>query len=144
MKTIKRSIEINAPKHKVWEVLTTDQYTRKWYSVFSDGSHAETNWEEGGKALFTDNSGGGMIAKVIRNKPAELLALEFEGLVKQGKEDYDSEEAKKYKGGHESYKLSEKNGRTQLDIESDMDEQLFESMSVSWEQALQKIKELAE
>lgn len=144
MKTIKKSIEIKAPKNKVWDVLVQDQYTKKWYSEFSEGSHAETDWKVGSKAVFTDTTGGGMVAKVVENKPGEALSLEYEGVVVKGKEDYESEEAKKYKGGHENYKLTGKDGTTQLAIESDMTEDMFESMSESWEKALQKIKVLSE
>jgi len=36
---IKKSIEVNSPKEKVWSVLLVDKFTRIWYSEFSEGSH---------------------------------------------------------------------------------------------------------
>ncbi|MDQ3109607.1 MAG: SRPBCC domain-containing protein [Bacteroidota bacterium] len=144
MKTITKSIFINAPESKVWEVLTADEYTRQWYSVFSPGSHAQTDWEVGSKVVFSDNSGGGMIAKVMENKPGEILSLQYTGILADGKEDYTSAEAAKYAGGKESYLLFESNEGTQLDISSDMSEEMFETMSQSWEKALEKLKALAE
>jgi len=40
---IKKSIEINAPKEKVWDVLLSDSYTGIWYLAFGEGVHAETD-----------------------------------------------------------------------------------------------------
>lgn len=144
MKVITKSIEIMAPKEKVWKVLLDDKCTRIWYAEFSEGTHAETDWQVGSKAVFTDNSNSGMVSKVIVNKPGEMLSIEHQGIVMDGKEDYESEMAKAIKGGREIYLLSGKNGITQLSIESDMAEEMFESMSLSWGKALQKIKELSE
>lgn len=144
MKRIKMSIEINAPKEKVWEVLLNDQYTRQWYAEFSEGSHAETDWKEGSKAVFTDNTHSGLISKVTKNKPFEVFSLEYQGVVMAGEEDYESQVAKEIKGGLEAYQLSEMEGKTTLNIESDMGDEYFDSMSASWEKALKKVKQLSE
>jgi uncharacterized protein YndB with AHSA1/START domain len=144
MKTITKSIFINAPKSKVWEVLISDQYTPEWYSVFSEGSHVETDWQVGNKAVFSDASGGGMVTRIIENKPEEMLSLQYIGLVKNGKEDVTSAEAAKYAGGKETYSLFELNNGTQLDVSSDMTEEIFNEMSATWDKALDKVKQLAE
>lgn len=142
--TIKKTIAINAPKEKVWAVLFDDNYTRAWYVEFGEGSKAETDWKIDSKALFTDNSGSGLIGKVIVNRPTEVLSLEYQGIVNDGKEDYSSPIAKSVKGGRETYRLTEKVGITHLAIECDMEESMFESMAIAWEKALLKIKELSE
>ncbi len=144
MKRIKKSIAISAPKEKVWQVLTDDKLTRIWYAEFSPGTYAETDWKVGSKALFTDADGNGMITKVIENKPAEKLSVEYTGMIVNGKEDYESDGAKAMMGGFESYRLSEKEGVTHLAIEGDMSADYFDMMSLSWDKALQKIKELGE
>jgi hypothetical protein len=141
---IKKTIEINAPSQDVWEVLLNDKFTRIWYGEFSEGAQAQTNWEAGSKVVFTDNSGGGMVGKVRVNKPRQELSIEYEGLVIGGKEDYESEDARQVKGGRENYFLAEKDGRTHLSIESDMSPEYFDSMSLAWDKALEKIRELAE
>ncbi|MGZ8538381.1 MAG: SRPBCC family protein [Flavisolibacter sp.] len=143
-KTIKKSIPIYATKEKVWEVLLNDEFTRQWYAEFSEGTHAETDWSVGSKALFTDNTGGGLIGKIIENKRAEILSVEYQGSVENGKEEYDTEMAKAVKGGMEIYKLSEINGVTDLTISCDMGEDYFDMMSLAWDKALQKIKGLSE
>ena len=144
MKAIKNTTIINASKEKVWDVLTQDHYTRQWYSEFMEGSHAVTDWKKGSKALFVDEDGNGMASKVTENKPGELLVLEFTGIVMKGKEDYESDMAKQVIGGHESYKISEKDGKVQLETSADMEDEMYNSMSESWKKALKKIVELAE
>src|SRR5688572_18979517 len=109
MKKIKKSIEVNAPKERVWDVLLKDEFTRIWYAAFSEGSHADTDWKVGSKAIFTDHSKNGLIAKITANKTHELISMEYQGVVFEGKEDYDSSVAKTYKGGIESYRLSGSN-----------------------------------
>ncbi|MBC7888409.1 MAG: SRPBCC domain-containing protein [Ferruginibacter sp.] len=144
-KTIKKSIEINAPKEKVWEVLLDDKFTRIWYAEFSEGSHAETDWKIGSKALFTDNSKTGIVGKIIENKPSELISIGYEGIVgADGIEDYESDKAMEVKGSYETYTLSQNDeGKTLLSISCDMAENYFDTMSLAWDKALLKIKTLS-
>lgn len=144
MQTIKKSIEVEAPKANVWDVILTDKFNRIWYAEFSEGTHAETDWKVGSKATFTDKSNCGLISEVRTNQPHEVLSLEYVGIVADGKEDYESDAAKAVKGGHETYVLSGADGITQLSIECDMGAEYFDMTSSAWDRALQKIKELSE
>lgn len=144
MKTIRKSIEIDAPKEKIWDVLIQDTYTRDWYAIFSPGSHAITDWQLGSKVIFTDDSGGGIIGRIIILDPCELLSIEYYGVLTDNKEDFESEEAQIFKGAHETYRLSSKELTILLNIEVDMSDEMFEMMSKSWDEALLKIKNLAE
>lgn len=146
MKTekIKKSISISAPAEKVWEVLTDDQYTRMWYAEFSEGTYAETDWKEGSKAVFKDTKGNGLVGKIVLNRPPEALSVEYEGIVNAHVEDYKSSEAQQIRGGHENYFLTESDGITMLSIESDMSPEYIEPMSLMWDKALLKIKDLSE
>lgn len=143
-KTIRKSIEIYAAKEEVWNVLQSDESTRIWYAIFSEGTHAETDWKIGSKAVFKDNSKCGIVGKIIENKPGEMLSIEYEGILQDGKEDYESDMAKSIKGVRETYLLSEKGGLTSLSISCDMSEDYFEKMSLAWDKALVKIKELSQ
>jgi uncharacterized protein YndB with AHSA1/START domain len=143
MKTIRKSMEISAPKEKVWVVLLEDKYNRDWYALFSEGTYAKTDWIEGHKVMFLNNSNNGIVGRIIKKRPYEELVMEYDGLVMNGVEDYDSEFAKKTKGIRESYTLSDHNGGTLLAISCDMDDEHFEMMSRAWESALQRISELA-
>ena len=142
-KTIKKTITIPAPKEKVWDVLINDKFLRIWYSEFGEGVYAETDWKVGSKAVFKDKAGEGLVSKVIQNKPNELLSMEFQGIIVKGKEDYESEIARAVKGGKEIYQLKEQGGATQLAIETDMEESMYDSMSEAWDNALVEIKELS-
>lgn len=149
MKTITKSITIHASKEKVWDVLTKDEYTKEWYSEFAQGSKAETDWKVGSKAKFTDGTESGMLSIVSENRPGEYLSMEYSGIVVNGKEDMLSAEAKKYIGGKETYRLSEKDGHdgsrvTQLEISSDMADDQYEYMAELWEKALRRVKDLSE
>ena len=141
---ISKAISINAPREKIWRVLTEDQYTRRWYAEFSEGTHAITDWKVGSKALFVDDSKCGLASKVVENKPPEFLSLEHQGIVNDGIEDYESDMAKSVKGGCENYSLTEQDGVTRLFIEADMAPEYFDSMSLSWDRALELIKEFSE
>lgn len=141
---IKKEINLNSTKEKVWEVLTADNYTRQWYAIFSDGTYAETDWKEGSKAIFKDGSGSGLIGKIVASKPAEFLDIEYYGMLDKGVEDYDGPLAQNMKGGHEIYRLASNNGQTTLSVELDMPEKYFAMMSTQWDDALKMIKELSE
>lgn len=144
MKTIKKSSEIDAAKEKVWDVLTKDRYTRVWLAVFSPGSHALTDWQLNSKVVFADDSGSGIIGRIIVHAPYELLSIEYYGVLTNNIEDFESEEAKIFNGAHETYRLIQQEQKTLLEIESDMSEGGFESMSLAWDEALANIKQLAE
>jgi uncharacterized protein YndB with AHSA1/START domain len=141
---IKKAILIAAPKERVWKVLLNETYTRIWYAEFSLGARADTNWEEGSKVFFTDLSGSGLVGQILTNDPYRKIVVEYQGLVISGEEDYESPEARLVRGGHETYLLTEQRGSTELSIETDMPDELVESMSQAWNRALQKVQELAE
>ena len=144
MKTIKKSIIINASKEKVWDVLVLDELNRVWYAEFAPGSHARTDWKVGSKVIFADDKDSGIIGKIIAHDTYKLLSMEYNGVLVNGMEDYESDEAKAMKGAQEIYRLSEENGVTRLDAQCDMDEGFFDMMASAWDKAMLKIKELAE
>ena len=144
VRTIQQSIEIAAPRERVWDVLLQDQTYREWTAEFMAGSYAETDWRTGSKAVFRDPTGNGMIGRIAVSERPERLVIDYNGLLVAGREDYDSPEAVEIKGAQESYHLSEQGGRTLLAIESGMFEAYYEEMSEAWVRALNKVKALAE
>lgn len=143
MKTIQKTKQINAPKEKVWNVLLEDAYNRIWMAEFMEGSHAKTDWIVGHKVRFLDNNDNGLVGRIITKQPYEAIEMEYDGEVKNGQDDLDSDMARQMKGSRENYYLSEENGVTTLKIESDMDDNWIEMMSAAWDRALDKIEELS-
>ncbi|EMG35896.1 Activator of Hsp90 ATPase like protein [Desulfocurvibacter africanus PCS] len=141
---MKKTVTINAPRDKVWDVLLRDEYTRVWYAEFSEGTHAEGDWNVGGRIAFVDNSGMGLVGKLVAKKPPELLSIEHQAVIMNGKEDQSSPETMKWRGCKENYTLSQEDGKTTLTIEQELPEEYLDSVPKSWDNAVRKIKELSE
>lgn len=143
------SITINAPKEKVWHTMLDDKPYREWTKAFMEGGYYKGSWEKGSKILFLgpDPETGkevGMVSRTAENKPYEFISIEHLGIVHDGVEDTESDEAKKWAPAFENYTFTEKDGKTELQVDMDVDEneaQMFEKM---WPEALQKLKEIAE
>jgi uncharacterized protein YndB with AHSA1/START domain len=135
---------INAPREKVWSVLLDDATYREWTSVFAPGSHAVTDWQKGSKVLFLDGNGMGMVSRIEENIPNEFISIEHLGEVKDGVEDTTSDKVKQWAGAHENYTLKDQDGKTELLIDCDMDDEYVEMFKEMWPKALDKVKEIAE
>jgi hypothetical protein len=145
MEKMNFSIDINAPKEKVWNVLWNDDSYRKWTSPFAEGSYAKTdNWKEGSKVLFLSPEGDGMVSKVASNKKNEFMSFEHLGVVKNGIEDTESDSVKGWAGAKENYRLIDENGKTKLAVDMDSTDEFKDYFLKTWPEALEKVKELSE
>ncbi|MDX2302103.1 MAG: SRPBCC domain-containing protein [Microscillaceae bacterium] len=138
-------ILIDAPREKVWNILWEDATYRQWTSAFSEGSYAVTDWKEGSKVLFLGGEdGSGMVSMIAANRLHEYMSIKHLGVVKEGVEDTESEEVKKWGGIYENYTLIDLNGKTELIIDMDGIEEYLDFFQEAWPKALAKVKELAE
>lgn len=150
MEKIHFSIDINAPKEKVYNAMLKEYPYRAWMQVFGPGSHYVGDWGEGSKILFLapDENGkmSGMIARIKENRPYEYVSIEYLGIVEDGKEDTTSDEAKKVAEGLESYTYKDKDGKTELlvDIDVQEEEEYVEMFQELWPQALERLKRIVE
>ncbi|OGU37204.1 MAG: ATPase [Ignavibacteria bacterium GWB2_35_6b] len=148
MEKLNFSIEIKAPKEKVWNTMLEDKTYRAWTEAFSPGSHYVGDWNKGSKILFLgpgqNGEMGGMVSRIKENKLYEFISIEHLGIVQDGKEDTTSEAVKGWAGAHENYSFSEKDGATKVAVEMDSNEEYSEMFNGMWPKALQKLKELAE
>lgn len=146
MEKLNFEIEINASREKVWNILLGKDSYSVWTAPFCEGgtSTAETDWKKGSKVIFSDGGNSGMVSKIAENVPNEFISIKHLGMVKDGVEDYDSDEVKKWGDAYENYTLQEIDGKTLLLIELDIAEDWKGFMSASWPKALQIVKELAE
>lgn len=149
MQTLRFTTAINAPKEKVWNTLVGDATYREWTSAFSDGSYYEGSWEKGSEIRFLGpdpETGklGGMYARIRDNRPYEFISIEHLGIIEDGRVDTTSEAVKKWAPAYENYRLTEKDGATELLIETDSNEEYAEMFQELWPKALEKLKAIAE
>lgn len=152
MQKLHFSVEINAPREKVWDTMLEDSTYRQWTEAFNPGSYYKGDWEKGSKILFlgpdpqNPQSGkeGGMVSRIAENKPYEFISIEHLGIINDGVEDTTSEEAKKWTPAFENYTFKQKDGMTEVVVDMDIAEEMKEEFSEMWPKALEKLKELAE
>ena len=144
MEKINFSVSIDAPKEKVWKTLWDDTTYRKWTSVFSPSSYADTDWKEGSKVLFLDGQRSGMVSKIEANRPNEFMSFKHLGEVKDGVEDMESDKVKQWAGALENYTLKEGNGVTELLVDLDANDDFKGFFMETFPKALEQVKILSE
>jgi hypothetical protein len=149
MEKLHRTIVINAPRARVWDVMLADETYREWTSAFHPGSYYKGDWSEGSKILFLgpnpEGSGeGGMVSRIRKNRLHEYISIEHLGIVQDGVEDTESEAAKKWAPAYENYSFADRNGGTELTIDMDMEGDHLETFEKMWTDALARLKTLAE
>lgn len=152
MVNLQFSIVIKAPKEKVWHTMLDLDTYKIWVEPFMPGSFYEGDWNQGSKILFLapDENGkmSGMVSHIKENRPYEFVSIETKGLFEDGKEITTSEEAKQWAGSLENYTFKELDGETEVIVDlsgaGEMDEELKQYFSESWQKALKILKALAE
>ena len=118
----KYSVEIKAPKEKVWQVLWSNDSYKKWTSVFCEGSYAESDWEEGSRIRFLSPGGNGMYSTIVKKNEPRFISFRHDGEIKNGVELPLDEKSREWAGATENYTLSEDNGTTELIVDMDLSE----------------------
>ena len=144
METQTFNVSIDAPRTKVWDILWNDDTYREWTSVFSEGSQVQTDWEKGSKVLFLDGNGSGMTSVIADKIPNEYMSFKHMGEVKDGVEDFDSAASKGWAGSMENYTLKDADGKTDLIVELDINNEYKDYFMNTFPKALNKVKEIAE
>lgn len=148
MQKLHFSIQINAPKEKVWETVIGKETYPQWTKAFSPGSDVEGDWSQGSKMLFTaPNEEGkmeGMVSIIAENRPNEFLSIKHIGMLKDGIEDTESPEVKEWTPSFENYTLKETDGITEFIVDMDAHESYAKMFEEMWPKALQDLKEIAE
>ena len=72
------------------------------------------------------------------------MQFEHVGVIKDQKEDTESDEVKKWAGAIESYTLKNVDGATELLVEMDMTEEYKDYFVNTWPKALDEVKTLSE
>jgi uncharacterized protein YndB with AHSA1/START domain len=69
---IEREIQIQAPRQRVWQVLTEAEHIARWF-----GDSAEVDLRPGGKMIFTWDQGGSHHAQVERVEPPAFFSYRW-------------------------------------------------------------------
>lgn len=149
MQKIKFSVLIDAPKEKVWHTTLDDATYRSWTEAFNPrGSWYEGDWSQGSKILFLgpgdDGKVGGMVSRIKENRPHEYISIEHLGIVQDGVEDMTSNAVKQWAPAFENYTFKDRDGRTEVLVEMDIDEAHRAAFEGMWPKALQALKQLSE
>lgn len=142
MKEIRFSIDINAPKERVWNTLWQDETFREWASIIDPGTYMVGDLKEGNEVQFISAENGyGVTSLVEKLTPGEFLLLRHSADTQdEGKQ----EREKEWTGGEESYSLAEKDGTTTLSVAFGVPPEQEEYFKVNYPKALERVKVLAE
>jgi uncharacterized protein YndB with AHSA1/START domain len=135
------SIDIDAPRDRVWDVLWDDATYRDWTSAFSEGSYAVSDWGEGSGIQFLDaRSGSGMSGVIEKKRAPEFISFRHIAEIKDGQE----QPPAGWSGAHENYTLTERASGTLLTVDLDAPAEYREMFDAAFPKALQRVKALAE
>ncbi len=144
MQKLTFDVEINAPAQKVWDVLWNDATYPEWTRPFGGGGYAKTDWQKGSRVHFLSATGEGMYSTIEKTAPGEVMIFKHLGYVKNGVEQPESEESKKWAGAMEEYYLEEKEGKTILTCNVDIEESHVEYFKKAFPEAFLAVKDIAE
>lgn len=140
MKKLQFSIEINAPKEKVWEALWNDTNYRNCTSAFQEGAYFKGSLEKGSEVKFLGPENNGMFGIVEENVPFEKMYFLHKGEIAAGEkqpETYGDDAI-------ERYDLEEKNGGTALTATMNAPEDYIPYFADVFPKALEMVKQIAE
>ena len=141
-------VNIYAPIEKVYQTVIDSSSYSDWTTVFAPGSYFKGSWEEGSKIqLITkleDGSETGMVSKIIKNVPNQLISLEHIGAYENGTEVYSGDLVESFKGAQEKYSFSTNGEVTTMVVNTDVFVENDSFFIKTWPLALNRIKALCE
>lgn len=142
MREMKFSIQIQATKGTVWNILWSDVSFRDWANIIDAGMYMDGRLEEGNQVQFISAANGyGVTSLVEKLRPEEFVAFrQMNDTQEAGKKDRE----KQWTGSRETYTLLESEGMTTLTLTSDIPLELEEMMAERLPKALERIKVLSE
>ena len=143
-KLVQKSISINASAERIWRVITEAQYNVVWLAALGRRKIAQTDWQEGSKAVFVDDDQTGLITRIRVARPFEKIRMQNVGMITNGAEDCESDDAVASRAFFEQYLLMPEDGSVRMHVEVTVEDDFYNDVSDCWAKALEIIKELAE
>lgn len=145
MKSLHFEIVIDTPVTQVWDMMLSKEGYEKWAGVAWPGSTFEGEWKEGTEMKFVSPTGEGTLAKIEKLVPYNAIeAIHIAVLLKEGKQDRESDMAKNWIGATECYYFHEVPEGTQIMVRMKIYEAWAKMMEDTWPKALQALKEMVE
>lgn len=141
MENIHYSINLQAPKARVHQLMLADKTYREWTAAFAEGSSYQGSWDKGAKILFGDGQGSGMSARIAEHRPAEFVSIEMLAEVRDGVTDV----PRQWYDAFENYTFTEANDITTLQVDiSGVPAEWAYYLNATWPNALAKLKVICE
>jgi len=144
MKTLHFAAFIHANREAVWNAMLAPETYKIWTAEFSEGSYFEGSWAKGERIRFLSPDGCGITSVIAEHRPHEFLSIRHLGIIKDGVEDTESEEARSWAPAYENYSLSASGSSTELAVDMDVTPEFEEYMVKTWPKALAKLKAISE
>jgi len=142
MNELRFTVDIRAPKERVWDCLWRDETLRDWASIIDPGTYMVGPLTEGAEVQFISSENGyGVTSLVEKLVPNEYALLRHHADTQQRGEQV---REKQWTDGTERYTLSETDGITTLATSVDVPQELEDYFNVAYPKALARVKELAE
>lgn len=143
MKDKTYSIEINASKQHVWETMLGKETYPRWSKGFSDNPQAIGDWKTDSEIDFVEEGRGGTRAVLeVVDEPNRVLARHIAMLDKDRMPE--TEGMENWVGTTEEYRLTEKNGVTNMTVLMHFYQDYEQMFDEGWPKCLQLLKELCE
>jgi len=141
MQKLQFSINIEAPRERVWNTLWEDKTFRDWANNIDEGMYMVGEIKEGNQVQFFSISGYGVTSLVEKLAVNEFVSFRH---MADTQDNGEREREKEWTGGTESYSLAENDGVTTLTVNMDVPPGQEETFKDRLPKALAKVKMLAE
>lgn len=134
------SIDIPAPRARVWSCMLDDATYRDWTTAFCEGSRFEGEWRTGADMRFLGPDGGGMRARIERADAPEYVSIQHLGELRQGA----SHDGPEWTDAYERYRFHElADGGTRLEVElTNVPAEYAPMMNEMWPKALERLRQI--
>jgi hypothetical protein len=144
MKSLHSATRIRAKRAHVWNVMLPPDTYRLWTAEFAEGSYFEGSWAAGERIRFLSPGGNGLTSMIAENRAPEFFSIKHLGFIKDGVEDTESEEVRRWAPSFENYSFVDTGSETELRVDIDVTPAYEEYMTRTWPKALAKLKAMCE
>jgi hypothetical protein len=144
MKTLHFSTIVNAKRDAVWNAMLAPETYKLWTAEFAEGSYFEGSWNKGDKIRFLSPDGNGITSVIAENRPYEFISIKHLGIIKDGVENTESDEARSWTPAFENYSFSDVGPSTEIKVDMDITPEYEDYMTRVWPKALAKLKVICE